>query len=189
MAREDVLTSRLRTSQPSRLAASSKLTRVRSDCFSNNGASWSEGSTGFGIPITSTFTPYRSAPVQSSAASYLWSLKPDIAITGTGGSAYAHVVWHRQESGGEGSVYDVWYSYLEGIDASAWTSPVNLTNSSGDSADAAIGVVDTVSPTHVVFMEDANASNAEVWYTGSTTNRENDRNESEGNIYLPIVFK
>lgn len=154
--------------------------------FSQNGASWQDaGGDGLGIPDKTTFTPFRSA--KGSAVSYLESLKPDVAVTGSGTSAYAHVVWHGTQS--LGSIYNVWYTNLAGIGASNWSTVINVTSSSADSGDPAIAIGSNLDETHVAFMEDADASNADVWYMGANGNRENDDNVNEGKIFLPVIFR
>jgi hypothetical protein len=154
--------------------------------FSQNGATWKDaGGDGLGVPDKGTFTLFKSS--KGGSVSYLESLKPDVAVTGTGTAAYAHVVWHGAQ--GEGSIYNVWYTSLAGIDASNWSSILNVSSSSNDSGDPAIAVGSGLDETHVAFMEDADASNADVWYMGANGNRENDGNKDEGEIFLPVIFK
>ncbi len=111
-----------------------------------------------------------------------------MVVTGSGSSAYAHVVWHDKNllSG----FYRIWYSHLEGISAVEWTSPefavVETTKSAGLPA-IALGA--TLNQTHLVFVKDASAAvfrDFEVWYAGSNDIRTNDPDDK---IWLPVLYK
>ena len=156
----------------------------------DGGIDWAGGITGLSIPgKDGTFMPLSS----QSGVSYLDSLKPDVVVTGTGTSAQAHVVWHSQQSSGQDR-HEVRYTYLAGSGGSWLYPPINVwENSALDSGDPAIAIGISISQTgvvtHVVFMEDASSSGAEVWYVGDNDIRDNDENRNEGAIFMPLMLK
>jgi hypothetical protein len=164
------------------------------DFSQNTGQSWLAGTSGFGHSIpenkTAAFTSTWFA--ESGSASELYSLRPDVVVTGTGSSAYAHVVWQGGEVGG--APYEAWYTYLAGYsDSATWTALTFVdTDAHDDIGLPVIAIGTALSQTHVAFVEDANASsfrNIEVWYAGAYGNRDNDGNVGDGPIFLPIVLK
>ena len=161
------------------------------DFSDDNGATWQDaGLDGLGIPDKAGFTPLYSA----GGVSYLDSLKPDVAVTGSGDAAYAHVVWHSQEFGSEDR-YEVRYTYLPGFAATGWLSPTaNVSNDSMvDSGSPAIAIGLSLSQTqmvtHVVFMEDARAAAPDIWYIGNNNKRDYDADTREGWIFFPLIMK
>ena len=162
------------------------------DFSADHGISWWDAGGGDGRSIpgnNDVFTPLSS----NSGVSYLDSLKPDVVVTGTGTSAHAHVVWHSQQSSGQDR-HEVRYTYLAGSGGSWLYPPITVSqNSVVDSGDPAIAVGISISQTgvvtHVVFMEDAGSSSAEVWYIGDNDIRDNDENRNEGAIFLPLILK
>jgi hypothetical protein len=133
-------------------------------------------------------TTWRAA---SEPADELYSLQPDVVVTGTGTAAYAHLVWHGKEAEGK---YNVWYSHLAGYDvARDWETPVVVDE--GDSVNRglpALAVGAALTETHVAFVEDAVASyfgRINVWYVGANGNRENDDNTGEGVFWFPLIMK
>jgi hypothetical protein len=133
-----------------------------------------------------------------SDVSYLESLKPDLVVTGTSvaDQAYAHIVWHGKETGEGGGAYEVWYTYLPGINASDWASVVEVDNkSSYDAGAPALAVGSAMTATHIAFMQDADGKGLggdtppiDVWYVGAYGNRDYDPNVFEG-IFFPLIMK
>jgi hypothetical protein len=164
------------------------------DFSQDTGQSWLAGTSGFGHSIpenkTAAFTSTWFA--ESGSASELYSLKPDVVVTGTGSSAYAHVVWQGGEVGG--ATYEAWYSYLAGYsDSATWTAPTFVDKHTHDDIGLPVIAMGTaLGQTHVAFVEDANAisfRNIDVWYAGANGNRDNDGNVGDGPVFLPIILK
>jgi len=171
------------------------------DFSQDSGASWLPGTSDLGRSI-----PENEIGVAPDASTWfaagqpadeLYSLQPDVVVTGTGASAYAHLVWHgRQYSP---SKYSVWYSSLEGYDDTRpWRAPEAVKVASDESRPPsnrglpAIAVGAVLSQTHVALVEDASASyfgRIDVWYFGDNGNRDNDENLGEGPIWLPVIMK
>jgi hypothetical protein len=161
------------------------------DFSQDTGNTWLAGTSGFGHSIpenqTAAFTStWRSTGV---AASDLYSLQPEVVVTGSGSSAYAHVVWHDKDilSG----FYQVRYSYLAGYSASEeWTSPELAVSEDTKSVGLpAIALGATLDQTHLVFVKDANATvfrDFQIWYAGSNDIRTNDPDDE---IWLPVLYK
>ena len=110
-------------------------------------------------------------------------------VTGSGSSAYAHVVWHTKNilSG----FYHVRYSYLAGYTAGEpWTPPaVAVSNNTKSTGLPAIALGATLDQTHLVFVQDASAAvfkDFEIWYAGSNDVRTNDPDDK---IWLPVLYK
>lgn len=168
------------------------------DFSDDGGTSWQDTSGGDGLTIPGNdddfpaTTRYRS---DTSGTSYLYGLKPDVVVTSTGvaTTAYAHVAWHRRETGIAGSDWDVLYAYLPGIEADDWTSPENVSNDNENAGDPALAIGSSLDQTHVAFVEKAHDGasprNVEVWYVGANGNRENDSNVNEGFHFMPIIYK
>ena len=125
----------------------------------------------------------------SIVANDLYSLQPEVAVTGSGSSAFAHLVWHDRNI--NSGLYRVWYSYLAGYsDTGTWNPPELLVAESTRSVGLpAIAVGATPDKTHLAFVRDANAAlfqDYEVWYAGSNLNRDIDPDDK---MRLPILFK
>jgi hypothetical protein len=171
------------------------------DFYDGSSATWQDTSganIGYTIPGNNqdfaTTTLYES----DSDVSYLFSLKPDVAITGTNVAtgAYAHVVWHGKEIGEGGGAYEIWYTYLPGIEAPGWTPVHKIDNqSSRDAGDPAVAIGSVLSQTHAAYMLDADGKGLggtdtliDVWYIGAFGNRDQDTDRNEG-IFLPVIVK
>jgi hypothetical protein len=161
------------------------------DFSQDTGNTWLAGTSGFGHGIpeneTAAFTTtWRSTGV---AISDLYSLQPEVVVTGSGSSAHAHLVWHEKDM--LSGFYQVRYSYLEGYSASEpWTPPAVAVAENTQSAGLpAIALGATLDQTHLVFVKDANAAvfkDFQVWYAGSNNIRTND---PDGKIWLPVLYK
>jgi hypothetical protein len=153
---------------------------------------------GFTIPGKDQFFATTTLYESDSDVSYLFSLKPDVVISSTNVAtqAYAHVAWHGKETGEGGGAYEIWYTYLPGIEASGWTPVHKIDNqSTQDAGDPALAVGSALSETHVAYMQDADGKGAggkdtliDVWYVGARGDREDDVDVNEG-IFLPVVVK
>ncbi len=164
------------------------------DFSQDTGQSWLPGTFDLGHSIpenkTAAFTSTWFAEIGS--ASELYSLRPDVVVTGTGSSAYAHVVWQGEEV--RGATYEAWYTYLAGYsDSATWTAPTPVDTGVHDDIGLPVIALGTaLSQTHVAFVEDANADSfryIDVWYAGAYGNRDNDGDVGDGPIFLPIVLK
>jgi hypothetical protein len=164
------------------------------DFSQDTGQNWLPSTSGFGRNIPENETAVFSTTwfATGETDKELYSLQPDVVVTGTGASAYAHVVWHGKVL--DQGAYEAWYSYLPGIGAADWVAP-GLVDSSGHEDHIglpAIAVGATLDDTHVAFVEDADAGsfvNIEVWYVGANGDRDQDSDVNEGTLYLPRISK
>jgi hypothetical protein len=164
------------------------------DFSQDTGQNWLAGTSGFGRNIPENVTAVFSSTWFAADVTIdeLYGLQPDVVVTGTGATAYAHVVWQGKVV--PQGAYEAWYSYLPGVGAPAWTVPdrVDSTGHEDDIGLPAIAVGAGLNDTHVAFVEDADAtsfSNIEVWYVGAIGNRDQDSDVNEGTLYLPRVSK
>jgi hypothetical protein len=153
---------------------------------------------GFTIPGNDQFFATTTLYESDSDVSYLFSLKPDVVITSTSVAtgAYAHVAWHGKETGEGGGAYEIFYTYLPGIEASDWTPVHKIDNQSNrDAGDPAIAIGSVLTQTHAAYMQDADGEGPggtdtliDVWYAGAFGNRDDDSDRNEG-IFLPVIVK
>jgi len=171
------------------------------DFYNGSSATWQDTSganIGFTIPGNDQDFAGTTRYESNIDISYLWSLQPDVFVTSTGAAddAYAHVVWHGRETGEGGSAYEIWYTYLPGINASGWNSVLEIENqNSYDAGSPAVAIGSDLSETHVAYMLDADGKGAggketliDVWYIGANSNRDDDPDRYEGS-FLPVILK
>jgi hypothetical protein len=165
---------------------------LRFDFFENTGNSWLSDPYGFGsgrsVPeneATSFASTWRSIGIP---ADDLYSLQPEVVVTGSGSSAYAHMVWQDRDI--NSGLYRIWYSYLAGYsDTGTWNPPeVAVEEYNKDTELPAIALGETLDQTHLAFVRNAKAGfqDINVWYAGGNGNRIND---SDDKISLPLLFK
>jgi len=166
---------------------------LRFDFSENTGNSWLSDPYSFGsgrsIPeneATSFASTWRSIGIP---ADDLYSLQPDVVVTGSGSSAYAHLVWHDKNV--DSGLYQIWYSYLAGYSPSGppWTAPaVAVEEYNKDTELPAIALGATLDQTHLAFVRNAKVGfqDINVWYAGGNGNRINDPDDK---IWMPLIFK
>ena len=161
------------------------------DFSQDTGDNWLAATSGYGHSIPENQTAAFTSTWHSSGvtANDLYSLQPDVVITGSGSSAYAHVVWHDRDS--ESELYQIWYSYLEGYSGSTtWDTPsVAVSENMQSAALPAIAVGTALNQTHIAFVKDAKAAvfrDIDVWYAGANGNRSSDPDDK---VRIPIIFK
>jgi hypothetical protein len=164
------------------------------DTSLDTGANWLAGTSGFGHSIPENQTAAFASIWHSTGdvAAELYSLQPTVVVTGSGSSAYAHVVWQDRDV--VSGVYRIWYSYLEGYtESGTWTPPAIVVAENTKSATLpAIALGATLDHTHLAFVQDAKAAafeDIDVWYAGPYAGQSDDDQTDKTSLFLPVILK
>jgi hypothetical protein len=103
-------------------------------------------------------------------------LKPSLALTGTGSSQWAHLVWHEKVSGAD----QVFYSHLASV-AGAWSYPYDQVTAFSGSVEPDLAV-SQAGNVHVAYMEKSSGE-WDVFYSGVITQAD------VGGVFLPLIVR